>query len=61
MALRKIGKVDENNEKWYYDEEPCKHPEHNPPMHISLENGVYEYTCPACGKRVEFVVNNPTF
>ncbi len=35
---------------------PCFHPEHNPPMHIVLQPGTYEYTCPACGKKVVFTV-----
>lgn len=27
----------------------CKNPEHNPPMHIYLGPGDYEYKCPECG------------
>ena len=42
-------------------EEPCRHPEHNPPMHIHLEPGVYEYVCPACGRTVIFSVPPVTF
>ena len=34
----------------------CKHPEHNPPTMIVLEVGVYEYTCPSCGKVTIFTV-----
>lgn len=37
-------------------EKVCLSPEHNPPMHIYLEAGTYEYTCPACGKKVVFEV-----
>lgn len=29
--------------------EKCLHPEHNPPQHISLQPGIYKYTCPSCG------------
>lgn len=39
---------------------PCRHPEHNPPSMIVLEPGVYEHICPACGNRIEFVVNRAT-
>jgi len=35
---------------------PCLHPCHNPPSHIVLEPGVYEYTCPGCGKKITFEV-----
>ena len=35
---------------------PCTHPGHNPPMHIVLEPGEYEYMCPACGKITTFTV-----
>lgn len=43
-----------------YIKEPCRHPEHQPPMHIVLENGTYEYTCPGCGEVRTIVVNKPT-
>lgn len=42
-------------------EKVCNNPEHNPPMHIYLEPGTYEYTCPGCGKKVTFTVNQVTF
>ena len=36
---------------------PCAHPEHDPPAHMVYEKGAtYEYTCPACGKSVEFTI-----
>ena len=38
------------------DRAPCPHPEHNPPMHIVLSPGTYEYTCPGCGQTTTFVV-----
>lgn len=34
----------------------CTAPGHDPPSHIVLEPGVYEYTCTSCGARQEFVV-----
>jgi predicted RNA-binding Zn-ribbon protein involved in translation (DUF1610 family) len=49
MPLKKID-TPENMKKI------CLHPEHNPPMHIVLEPGKYEYTCPACGNKVIFTV-----
>ena len=39
---------------------PCSHSEHYPPTMIVLENGEYEYTCPACGRTTTFTVNRPT-
>jgi predicted RNA-binding Zn-ribbon protein involved in translation (DUF1610 family) len=39
--------------------QPCIHPEHDPPMHIVLEEGVYEYTCPGCGAKQIFTVRRP--
>lgn len=35
---------------------PCMSPEHNPPGHIVLSPGTYEYTCPLCGKTITFYV-----
>ncbi len=34
----------------------CRSSEHNPPQHIVLEPGTYEYVCPACGHRQVFTV-----
>ena len=44
-----------------WDLHPCRHPDHNPPSHISLPNGTYEYTCPACGNVTIVGVSSPTF
>jgi predicted RNA-binding Zn-ribbon protein involved in translation (DUF1610 family) len=30
----------------------CSHPEHNPPGQIVLPPGLYEYTCPGCGRSI---------
>ncbi len=34
----------------------CLNPEHNPPTHMYLEGGRYEYTCPSCGQKTVFSV-----
>jgi hypothetical protein len=38
----------------------CRDPEHNPPMHMTYENGVYEHECPWCHHKQTFTVNKPT-
>lgn len=38
----------------------CRHPEHDPPGHIVLEDGIYEHECPACGATQTFDVSRPT-
>jgi len=35
----------------------CLHPEHMPPMHIVLDPGVYEHTCPGCGETKRFIIS----
>ena len=52
-------KIDEKDSKWK-KLNLCRHPEHNPPGHIVLEDGTYEYECPACGKITIIHVNRPT-
>jgi predicted RNA-binding Zn-ribbon protein involved in translation (DUF1610 family) len=39
--------------KDYSPEDKCMSTEHNPPAHIVLQPGEYEYTCPSCGKTVK--------
>ncbi len=39
----------------------CKDPNHTPPNHIVLESGIYQHTCPTCGKSMTFEVDNPTW
>ena len=39
----------------------CLHPEHNPPSHQVMENGVYEYKCPGCGNVTVVVVYQPSW
>lgn len=48
MPLKKIRELGK--------EETCISPEHNPPKHIVLKPGVYEWECPSCGRKIEFVV-----
>ncbi len=55
-----LKKIEDSGTMWK-DEGFCSHPEHEPPMHIVLENGKYRHTCPGCGKVKEFVVRNPIF
>lgn len=45
-GLKRIGEA----------KQPCISPEHNPPMHIVLPAGIYEYTCPSCGEKQTFEV-----
>ena len=48
MTLRKVQGYDEKL--------PCRHPDHNPPIMILLDPGVYENVCPACGAKTTFRV-----
>ncbi len=38
---------------------PCRHPEHDPPMHRVFELGTYEHVCPSCQARQVFVATRP--
>jgi hypothetical protein len=51
MGLKKIADLSK----------PCLDPSHNPPGHIVLEAGVYEWTCPACGHATTFTVTRPVW
>jgi hypothetical protein len=35
---------------------PCLSTEHNPPSHMVLQPGTYEYICPSCGRKTVFHV-----
>ena len=39
-----------------FEDNICRHPEHNPPNMIVLSPGKYEYTCPGCGGKTIFTV-----
>lgn len=57
MPLRKLP---EHEGGWRLEpEQPCTHAEHNPPTMIVLEPGLYEHTCPGCGKEQRFRVQPP--
>jgi len=34
----------------------CQSKEHSPAIHLFLESGIYEHTCPKCGKVTRFTV-----
>ena len=36
----------------YNTKKVCLNPSHNPPSHMVLEPGLYEYVCPSCGHTV---------
>jgi hypothetical protein len=57
MPIKKIKNPDSWNSKMGG---PCLHPEHKPPQHMVFEPGTYEHTCPACGKKIVFVVPSIT-
>lgn len=40
-------------------EPPCRHPQHDPATMIVLPDGIYEHTCPACGKTQKFTIDSP--
>jgi hypothetical protein len=53
----KNGKPNMNKQKGGFkkvgewsEEQTCRDPQHNPPGMIDLDPGIYEWTCPTCGK-----------
>jgi hypothetical protein len=36
---------------------PCYNPEHRPPTHMVYEPGIYEHTCPGCGRAITFRID----
>jgi hypothetical protein len=50
MSTRKIRDLD--------PKETCTDPEHDPPMYMVFSPGVWEHTCPSCGKTVTFTIRN---
>lgn len=51
MPTKKIRDLD--------PEETCMNPEHNPPSHMIYGEGIWEHTCPGCGRSVTFTIRNP--
>lgn len=43
-----------------HSKKQCNHPEHEIPSNTVLDDGKYEYTCPACGKKEIFTVKSAT-
>lgn len=39
-----------------WDENPCTHPQHNPPRHRVYRPGEHKHRCPGCGEVVTFRV-----
>lgn len=60
MPTKKVADIEPTG-GWYGKraDRPCFHREHNPPMHQVFPPGVYEHTCPACGKVQSFRVQPP--
>lgn len=50
MPTRRIGDL----------EEPCRHPQHDPPGHMVWKPGVYQHVCPGCRAQQTFTVTRPT-
>ena len=42
-------------------QETCRDSEHDPPKHMVYSDGVYEHTCPSCGRVKQFTVRNPVY
>ncbi len=59
MPTKKIADI--NQEKgaagWGYTEQRCLHQEHNPPSMMAFSPGVWQHTCPGCGRSVVFTVH----
>lgn len=43
-----------------YGAPACNHAEHNPPTHMLMEAGTYQWKCPGCMNVVQFTVTKPT-
>ena len=44
-----------------YEDNVCRHPEHDPPKHMVVPPGkVYRHVCPACGATVRIKVSQIT-
>lgn len=41
------------------DPRPCRHPQHEVPSMRVFSPGVWEHTCPGCGNKIIFTVNQP--
>ena len=58
MPTKRIGDIPEQSVSYIKDRsQRCLDLDHNPAGLISREDGVYEHTCPGCGKVQKFTVN----
>jgi hypothetical protein len=55
MTIRKIADAPQTTTMGGWSL-PCQSPEHNPPAQLVLEPGLYEHTCPRCGRVMQFSV-----
>ena len=54
MPLKQIFETDPDKKRLF--SEPCISSEHNPPTHIYLNPGKYEWECPLCHEKQTFIV-----
>ncbi len=40
---------------------PCLDPQHDVPTHQVFEPGIYEHTCPGCGRSFQFTVDTTSW
>jgi hypothetical protein len=59
MPLRKLPDPEQWPSVWTAEKKTCFHPEHDPPTMILLEPGLYEHTCPGCGRVTTFRIVRP--
>ncbi len=62
MPIKKIADLPKSTSTRKIADIParCTDPEHNPPTHQHLENGIYEHVCPSCNKTTRFTVIHPS-
>lgn len=46
----------EEQQTWEVWNNPCTHPEHNPPSHMVLPPGMHVWVCPGCGREQTIAV-----
>lgn len=59
MPFRRIEKPERHLSWEHRERDRCLDPSHNPPTHIVLEPGEWEYTCPSCGEVRHIRVEGP--
>ena len=53
MPTRKLP----DDKMTFCERPPCRHPDHDLPMHIMLPPGAYEHECSGCGDKFTFRVD----